>query len=321
MSSCFVGFTRRALRLGLPLVAILALAATSACGDSNTNATATTAAPEAATGVAPTGGTLLLGGLPDQDPAVIEEIFTLSAKYLAKQTGLDVRFVPSNDYAALVTAFQRGDLSLAWFGGLTSVQARETVPNAQALVQRPADAAFHSVFITAPGVQAKTLADLKGLTFTFGSESSTSGHLMPRYFLTQAGVNPDKDFSGPPGYSGSHDKTWKLVSAGTYQSGVLNQAVWDTAVKNGDVDPERVHVLEITPPFFDYNWSIRPDVDAKFGAGTTAKIRQAFLDLNASMGPDEARLLTLFATDSFVPTQNSNYDQLRSVAQQLGIVQ
>ena len=143
---------------------------------------------------------------------------------------------------------------------------------------------------------------------------------MPRSFLTQAGIDPDKNFNGPPGYSGSHDKTWKLVESGAYQAGVLNEVVWKTAAANRNVDTSKVQVVEVTPPFFDYNWSILPNVDAKFGDGTTAKIRQAFLDLNASMGPDEAQLLKLFATDRFVPATNANYDAIRAVAEQLGIL-
>lgn len=311
MSSRFAGHARHLARLVLPIVALLALVALAACRSGSSDST---------TPAAPKGGTLSIGGIPDQDPAVLQQIFGLTARYLSKRTGLDVKYVASNDYAAIVSAFQRGDVSLAWFGGLTSVQARETVPGAQALVQRPGDAAFHSVFIVGPGVQAQTLADLKGLTFTFGSESSTSGHVMPRYFLTQAGIDPDHNFNGPPGYSGSHDKTWKLIESGAYQAGVLNEVVWKTAAANRDVDTSKVQVVEVTPPFFDYNWSILPNVDAKFGEGTTAKIRQAFLDLNASMGPDEAQLLKLFATDRFVPTTNANYDAIRKVAEQLGIL-
>src|SRR5690606_11723261 len=120
----------------------------------------------------------------------------------------------TSDYAAVVSGFQRGDLHLGWFGGLTGVQARALTPGSTAVAQRPRDAEFHSIFIVGPGVAATSLADLVGLTFTFGSESSTSGHLMPRHFLTEAGVDADRDFSGPPGYSGSHDATYRLVEAG-----------------------------------------------------------------------------------------------------------
>ena len=250
----------------------------------------------------------------------MERMFGLMADYLSERTGLDVQYVPSNDYAAVVSAFQRGDLQLAWFGGLTGVQAQAVTPGSQAIAQRPRDAEFHSVFVTGPGVNATGLSDLRGLTFTFGSESSTSGHLMPRHFLLEAGIDADRDLSGAPGYSGSHDATYKLVEAGTYQAGALNEAVWQSAVAEARVDTSRVRVMYTTPPYFDYHWAVRGDVDERFGEGTRARIEQALFELSASLGPDQAELLELFATDRFVPTANENYSAIRTVAEALGIL-
>jgi phosphonate transport system substrate-binding protein len=263
---------------------------------------------------------LRIAGIPDQDVSRMERTFGLMAAYLSERTGLDVRYVPSNDYAAVVSAFQRGDVQLAWFGGLTGVQARAITPGAEALAQRPRDAEFHSVFVVGPGVRAESLADLRGLAFTFGSESSTSGHLMPRHFLMEAGLDPERDFAGAPGYSGSHDATYRLVEAGAFQAGALNEAVWEAAVSEGRVDTTRVRVLHTTPPYYDYNWSMRDDVDERFGPGTRERILRALLELDASMGTAEAELLSLFATDRFVPTESANYDAIRRVAEALGIL-
>jgi phosphonate transport system substrate-binding protein len=266
------------------------------------------------------GAVLRIGGIPDQEVSRMERMFGLMAGYLAEKTGLQVEYVASNDYAALVSAFQRGDVQLAWFGGLTGVQAQALTPNAAAVAQRPRDAQFHSVFVVGPGVTATSLADLRGLSFTFGSESSTSGHLMPRHFLREAGVDPDADFAGAPGYSGSHDATYKLVEAGTFQAGALNEAVWQSAVAESRVDTTRVHVIHTTPPYFDYHWAARGDLGDRFGAGTRERIESALFELNAAMGAEESELLELFATDRFVPTRNENYAAIRTVAEALGIL-
>jgi phosphonate transport system substrate-binding protein len=287
---------------------VSAVAITAACGSGSDSS--------AAAG----GEVLRIGGIPDQDVARLERMFTLMAGYLEEATGVPVRYVPSNDYAAIVTAFQRGDVQLAWFGGLTGEQARAITPGAEAIVQRPRDAEFHSVFIVGPGVTARSLAELAGLSFTFGSESSTSGHLMPRYFLGEAGIDADREFAGAPGYSGSHDATYRLVEGGAYQAGALNEAVWQSAVAEARVDTSRVRVLFTTPAYFDYNWSIREDVDDRFGDGTRARIERALLELDASLGPEKAELLELFATDRFIATQNSNYAMIRQVAEGLGIL-
>ncbi len=257
-----------------------------------------------------------IGAIPDQNAAVLDKGMTATAKYLSEKTGMKVEFVPSVDYAALVTAFQRGEIHMAWFGGLTSVQARNLVPDAESIVQRPRDAEFHSVFITQSTENISKLEDLKGKSFTFGSESSTSGHLMPRYFLTEAGIDPNKDFDGKPNFSGSHDTTYKLVESGAFKAGALNEAVWEAAVKEGKVDTNKVKVFYTTPPYFDYNWTINSNVEDVFGKGTKEKVKDALLSITG----DQKDIADLFQTDKFVETKNENYKKIEQVAKELEII-
>lgn len=261
---------------------------------------------------------LVIGGIPDQDVAVLEERFGGVAEYLSAELGIPVRYQPSVDYSAVVTAFANGDVQLGWFGGLTGVQARLETPGAQAVAQRPIDTEFRSVFIVGADVPATGIADLAGHSFTFGSESSTSGHLMPRYFLTEAGVDPDTAFDGKPGYSGSHDKTWKLVEAGSFDAGVLNASVWDRAVEEGQVDTSRVRELQRTEPYYDYHWVVHPEIDEEFGAGTTDRLVAALLRMDEA--GEAQRTLELFEDSEFIPTENGNYDRIEKVARSLGLI-
>jgi phosphonate transport system substrate-binding protein len=256
-----------------------------------------------------------IGAIPDQNAADLNRSMEELAKYLSEETGLDVRFVPSVDYAALVTGFERNEIQLAWFGGLTGVQARSVVPEAEAIAQRPRDQEFHSVFIKQKGLEVSKLEDLKGMSFTFGSESSTSGHLMPRYFMMEAGIDADKDLNGKPNYSGSHDTTYKLVESGAFQTGALNVAVWESAVAEGKVDVNKVEVFYTTPAYYDYNWTINK-VDEKYGKGTKDKVLEALL----AMTPDQNAILDIFQTDGFIETNNDNYAAIEAVAKQLGII-
>lgn len=269
------------------------------------------------------GGKLLIGGIPDQDVSELERQFGLIADYLSDETGLQVEYVPSNDYAALVSAFQRGDVHLAWFGALTGVQARAITPGSEAVAQRPRDAEFRSVFIAHADVEGDTLEDLAGLTFTFGSESSTSGHLMPRYFLLQAGVDAATDFDGAPGFSGSHDALYALVESGAFQAGALNSAVWEAAVRDGKVDPSRVRLFMESPPYYNYNWSIRPDVDETVGEGTRQRVVDALLRVASSDHEAAAEIMETFggsAAGGFIATENANYAAIEEVARNLGII-
>ena len=256
-----------------------------------------------------------IGAIPDQNAADLNRSMDLMAEYLSEQTGLTVEYVPSVDYAALVTAFERGEMHLAWFGGLTGVQAMNLVEDAEAIAQRPRDEEFHSVFVAQKELGLNGIEDVKGHSFTFGSESSTSGHLMPRYYLMENGINPDTDLDGAPNYSGSHDKTYKLVESGTFQTGALNEAVWEAAIEEGKVDTNKVDVFYVTPAYYDYNWTIN-SVDSKFGEGTKDKVKEALL----AMGEEQKDILDIFETDKFIETKNENYAAIEKVAKELGII-
>ena len=234
--------------------------------------------------------------------------------YLSEELGVVVQYLPTTDYSATVTAFARGDVHMAWFGGLTGVQARSAVPGSRAIAQRQRDTQFHTAFISNKNVDVSALQDLKGLRFAFGSESSTSGHLMPRHFLYENGIDPDSDFDGPPIYSGSHDQTWLLVQGGAADAGALSEAVWQKALSSGKVDESQIGLFYVTPPYFDYNWTIRPDVEEKFGDG--------FMDLatDAILRMDETDLLELFSAEKFIASENGNYAEIENVARALGIL-
>lgn len=265
---------------------------------------------------------LVISAIPDQDPEVLQRQFDRLASYLSEQLGVPVEYKPVTDYAASVTAFRVGDLDMVWFGGLTGVQARLQVPEAQALVQRDIDENFHSVFIAtkASGIEPfediDGLAQLKGHTFTFGSDSSTSGRLMPQYFLSQAGVTLD-DFKGEPGFSGSHDATIELVESGSYEAGALNESVWDKRVAAGEVDLDQVQILWRTPPYHDYHWVARPDLVERYGEDFPDKITQAFLSLDPN-NPDQKEILDLFGAKKFILTSNDNYAQIEAVGREIG---
>ena len=226
--------------------------------------------------------TLYISAIPDQKQSDLNTSMTELCAVLSKKTGLDVQYKEVTDYASVVNGFERNEIQLAWFGGLTGVQAREKVKDAQAIVQRIEDEQFKSVFIASSSSNINSMEHFKGKSFTFGSESSTSGHLMPRYFLTQAGINPEKSFSGEVGYSGSHDKTINLVENGAYDGGALNVAVWDRYVKEGLVDLKKVKVVEVSAPYYDYNFSIQPKqlIDQQYGEGAYEKIKSALLEID-----------------------------------------
>lgn len=267
---------------------------------------------------------LSVSAIPDQDPEVLQRLYGGFADYLSDTIDTDVRYVPVTDYTASVAAFRRGDLDMVFFGGLTGVQARLQVPGAIPIAQRDIDERFRTVFVANTGTDLEPIDDVAGLTeladhtFTFGSESSTSGRLMPQAFLTQAGLSLD-DFTGQVGFANSHDTTAKLVEAGTYDAGALNSAVWDERVSAGALDTSEVREIFRTPPYHDYHWLARPDLDERFGTGFTDRLTDALLALDGS-DDREREILDLFHAGKFIATKPDNYDQIEAVARDIGLV-
>ena len=266
---------------------------------------------------------LRIGAIPDQNPERLNRLYGVLAKQLSTDLKVPVRYVPVSNYPAAVTAFRTGSLDLVWFGGLTGVQARLQTPGAKVLAQRDIDAKFRSVFIanTASGLKPissqKQLTTLRGKRFTFGSESSTSGRLMPQYFLQQAGVSPSQFAGGRPGFSKSHDATIALVQSGSYQAGALNEQVWTSAVNEGRVDPSKVRVIWRTPTYVDYHWVVRPGLDQRFGKGFTTRLQKALLSIDRTTANGKT-ILELFAAGSFIPAKDSQYHSIEQVGRQLG---
>jgi len=255
--------------------------------------------------------------IPDQDTTRLQERFGKVADYLTQALGFTVKYVPVKSYSASVQAFKNDEVQMAWFGGLSGVQARLAVPNSVAIAQGEEDKNFVSYIIAnnSTGLQQteQLSDDLAGKTFTFGSKGSTSGRLMPEYFIReQFAKSPDKLFSRV-GFSGDHSKTIALVQSGAYQVGAVNFKVWEKELEAGKVDLDKVSVIWKTPAYPDYNWSVRGDIDSQYGAGTTQKIQQILLNIS------DKEILDAFPRKSFIGADNTMYQPILETGKAIGI--
>ena len=252
--------------------------------------------------------------IPDESPTELARKAVPLVKYLEQKLGMKVEFTPVSDYAAAVEALANKQVDMAWYGGFTFVQANiRSGGKAVPLVQREEDEKFRSVFISSdPAIQS--LADLKGKTVSFGSQSSTSGHLMPRSYLMQANIDPDKDFKRVA-YSGAHDATIAAVAAGKVDAGALNISVWEKFVADKKVDTTKVKVIYTTPPYFDYNWTVHADMPV----AQREKLTRAFLDLNKNTAEGK-EILELQRATKFVPTNVDNYKGIEAAARSAGLI-
>jgi len=258
---------------------------------------------------------LKVSAIPDENPNELMRIYTPFAEYLAKEIGVKVQFTPVVDYAATVEGLAARKLDLVWYGGFTSVQAvRRTNGNARRLVLRQEDAEFKSVFISRRDSGIKKLEDLKGKTFAFGSVSSTSGHLMPRFFMLQAKLDPTRDLK-QAAFSGAHDATALWVESAKVDAGALNFLVWDKLVQQKKIDTGKVDVFYTTPPYADYCWTVRGDLDQ----GLQDKVTAAFLKLEYA-NPEHKKLLDLHRTKKYIRANDADWKPIEEAAVSAGLL-
>jgi len=259
--------------------------------------------------------TLRISAIPDEAPTELQRKFKPLGEYLSLETGMKIEFIPVTDYAAVVEALATKKIDMAWLGGFTFIQAKiRTNGTAIPIIQRVEDENFISRFIVPIDSPIKSLKDLKGKTFAFGSPSSTSGHLMPRFFLMQAGIQADTDLKNIA-FSGAHDATVAFVASGKVEAGVLNASVLDKLIETNNANALKVRVLATTPTYYDYNWTVRGDLDPAL----VKKISNAFLKLD-SKNPVNKELMELQRASKYITTKVANYDGIEQAARSAGLI-
>ena len=262
--------------------------------------------------------TLRFSAIPDQNKTELQEKFGRIAGFLSNELKVPVEYVPASDYKASVDLFKNGDIHLAWFGGLTGVQARHAVDGARAIAQGASDPAFITYFIahrdTGLSASPNFPMGIAEHQFAFGSQSSTSGRLMPEFHIREkTGKSPEEFFSNKPVFSGSHTKTVELVASGRAKVGAVNFKVYDQMVAEGKVDPAEVSVIWRTPTYADYNFTAHPELEKIYGAGFIDKLQAAILKMDGD-------LLSAFPRDKMISAKNEEFDGIKAVAEDLGFL-
>lgn len=265
---------------------------------------------------------LVITAIPDEKVSDQAAKFQALIEYLTEELNIKASFSISKDYNAAETRFINGEVHLAWFGGLTGVRARAKTKGARAIVQGDADPNFKSYFIAHESTGLTKVDEfpgdaIKDLTFTFGSASSTSGRLMPEYFIKQnSGKSAEEFFSKPVQFQteGGHVATAKAVESGSVQVGALNYKKYDTMVKEGKLDPAKAPIIWVTPDYYDYNMTVHPELEEMFGEGFIDKLQKVLVDCT------DKEVLRAFNRDKLIPAKNEDFDTIEAVAKELDLM-
>ena len=263
--------------------------------------------------------TFTFTAIPDQDESQLEKRFGGVALYLEEQLGVPVKYIPVKSYAAAVTAFRNNEVQMAWFGGLSGVQARRLVPGSQAIAQGLEDPDFKSYFIANASTglspsETLTEAFVEQPSFTFGSKGSTSGRLMPEFYLRETFKQSPEQLFEKVGFSGDHSATIALVQSGAYATGAVNYKVWERELEEGKIDTDKVQVIWETPGYPDYHWTVRGDLNDSFGDGFTQRVTDALLAI------DDPVLLNAFPREKFIPASNDDFAPIEETAKAIGLL-
>ncbi|MDP6977042.1 MAG: putative selenate ABC transporter substrate-binding protein [Myxococcota bacterium] len=268
--------------------------------------------------LAPAPPVLRFSAIPDQDETRLREKFAPVADYLSRRLGVSVEYVHATRYADAVDLFKNGDVQLAWFGGLSGVQARHAVPGARAIAQGAEDPEFYSYFIAhrdAGIARSDSFPDqIAGRRFSFGSMGSTSGRLMPEVFIREYTGKDPRDFFAAVSFSGSHDRTVELVASGQFEVGAVNYKVYERRVAEGVTDPDVVQLIWKTPVYADYNFTAHPELEARYGEGFIDRLQRALVEMN------EPELLSAFPRRALIPARNEDFEVIRALAKQLEFI-
>ena len=249
---------------------------------------------------------LRLGVLPSEQAETLRDRYRPLTEYLAREMNQEIELVIPDSYGHLVRLFGSGAVDMANFGGATFVSAaarHDAVP----LVTRDIDAEFSTYFLArAEGPQSR-IEDFAGQDFAFGSELSTSGHLMPRHFLQERGLVPE-DFFASVRYSGGHDRTVSLVRNRQVSLGAVNRETVKAMLRDGRLAPGELRVVWETPPYADYVWAMQPGWEESY----VDRLRDAFLALSPADAED-ASILSGLRAGGFLPAHQRDYDSLRKV--------
>ena len=263
---------------------------------------------------------LRITAIPDKKVSDQSIKYKALSDYLATELGVKVQYVNSQDYSASVNRFANNEVQLVWFGGLTGVQARARVEGSRAIVQGVVDPEYKSYFIAHESTGLEKSDEfpqgIANLTFTFGSKKSTSGRLMPTWFIQkETGKTPEEFFSRPIQFTGkaSHAGTANAVNEGSVQAGVLSYKTYDSMVNSGEIDPNKAKIIWVTPGYADYNFTVHPSLDETFGPGFIDKLQTALIKCK-----DKAALAVLKREEGLMEAKNEDFANIVTIAKELG---
>jgi phosphonate transport system substrate-binding protein len=255
--------------------------------------------------------TLRVGLIPNQAPDRIRAQYQPFGDYLSKTLNQPVELFVATDYAGVVEAMASDKLDMAYFGGLTYLQAEKRAqlyPIVTEVDRETHTTKYYSAVIVPSDSPIQKAEEIKGKKFAFGDINSTSGSLYPRILLDKVGIG---DFNNPSlfVYTGGHDATVLAVQNKTVDAGGVERRIMNRLFEAGTADKTKIRIVQETL-VEGYPWCVR----AKLDPALVQQITNAFLNMS------DGDLLRLMRAERFAQVTARDYDEARGEATRLGLV-
>lgn len=253
--------------------------------------------------------TLRVALLPDENAATIIQNAQPLKTYLSDKLGKKVEIVVTTDYSSMIEAMRFGRIEIGYFGPFSYVLAKSKAPEIEAFAVgvEKGKPTYNSIIIANKEGPVKTVADIKGKSFGFGDQASTSSHLAPRAWLVKQGLVGGTDYE--PVHLGTHDAVARAVQAGQIPAGALSEPILRSLIERGTIDQSKIVELGLSAPIPNYPIAMQGYLAPEL----KEKIRDAFLSIK------DEEILAAFRVEGFQPADDSSYDVLRETAQLLNL--
>ncbi|MET3902213.1 phosphate/phosphite/phosphonate ABC transporter substrate-binding protein [Paenarthrobacter sp. 4246] len=291
----------------LALATVLAL---TACGGSAQSS------PEATSATCPN-GEIKFGIEPYEDPAKLKPAYDVLAAALSKKLECPVSVQVVEDYAAEVLAMRNGKLDLGQFGPLGYVFA-DAKAGAEPLVsfgtaEKELSTYTAGIWVTKDSpIQA--IGDLKGKSLALGSVGSTSGDVLPRFGLREAGI-ADADIKMD--YTGGHPEALLALTNGKVDAAEINSQTLATAIAAGTFKKDDFRQVWTSNPIPNDPITVRGDAAPEFKAA----VKDAFLSLEPADVAKVGEFLDVTPPGPLLEVTKDNYTPLFELAETMGLTE
>ncbi len=184
---------------------------------------------------------LIFAYTPVEDPAVYAEAWSDFLTYLEEKTGKKVQFFPVQSNAAQIEAMRAGRLHIAGFNTGSNPLAVACAGFRPFTIMASADGSFgyEMEIITYPGSGIESVADIRGKSMAFTSQTSNSGFKAPSAILkAEYDMIPDRDFEAL--FSGKHDNSVLGVANKDYLAASIANSVMFRMISRDVVTADQI---------------------------------------------------------------------------------